>query len=93
MNNLTNERLEEYKRKRFTFAIYEDAQSMASELLDIRGAAEACVDIYMSIHVSEVNGKPDYLKKAWSVGQELYIKKCHASHDARLLQSMESTNE
>ena len=35
-------------------------------------AKNACVDIYISLHVSEMKGKPEYLKKAWSVGQEVY---------------------
>ena len=35
-------------------------------------AMNACVDIYMSLHVSEMEGKPEYLKKAWGVGQEVY---------------------
>lgn len=41
----------------------------------LSAAASACVDIYMDIHVSEMRGKPEHLKKAWSVGQEIYIAK------------------
>ena len=35
-------------------------------------AMNACVDIYISLHVTEMKGKPEYLKKAWSIGQEVY---------------------
>ena len=47
--------------------------SSSNDLLS--AAASACVDIYMDIHVSEMAGKPEHLKKAWSVGQEIYADK------------------
>lgn len=39
----------------------------------LHDASKACVDIYMDIHVSEMSGNPEHLKKAWSVGQEIYL--------------------
>ena len=35
-------------------------------------AMNACVDIYMDVHVSELRKSPEHLKQAWSVGQEAY---------------------
>ena len=44
-----------------------------SELL--AAAGKACIDIYTDLHVSEMRHKPEHLKQAWSIGQELYLKK------------------
>ena len=41
----------------------------------LQEAKKACIDIYMDLHVSEMKGKPEHLKQAWSVGNMLYIKK------------------
>lgn len=35
-------------------------------------AAKACRDIYMGVHVSDLAGKPEYLKQAWVVGGDIY---------------------
>ena len=41
----------------------------------LQAEKKAYIDIYMDLHVSEMRGQPDHLRQAWSVGQELYIKK------------------
>lgn len=51
----------------------EQASSCNSELL--AAAGKACIDIYTDLHVSEMRNKPEHLKQAWSIGQELYLKK------------------
>ena len=43
-----------------------------NELKSIAG--KACIDIYMSIHVSQANELSEPVKRAWSTGQELYLK-------------------
>lgn len=40
----------------------------------LQAAKKACVDIYMDLHVSEMKGKPEHLKQAWSVGQEFFAR-------------------
>ncbi len=35
----------------------------------------ACFDIYMDIHVSEIKPFPSSIKLAWSMGQEIWIKR------------------
>ena len=40
----------------------------------LQAAKKACVDIYMDLHVSEMKGKPEHLKQAWSVGKEFYAR-------------------
>ena len=37
-------------------------------------AGKACIDIYLSLHVSEMESKSEQIKKAWSIGQELYCE-------------------
>jgi hypothetical protein len=32
----------------------------------------ACRDIYTAFHVSEMKGQPESVKRAWSIGQEIY---------------------
>jgi hypothetical protein len=39
-----------------------------------RQQKKACINIYMDLHVSEMKGKPEHLKQAWSVGQEFYAR-------------------
>ena len=41
----------------------------------LAAAGKACVDIYTDLHVSEMSNKPEHLKQAWSIGQELYFEK------------------
>ena len=47
----------------------------------LQAAKKACVDIYMDLHVSEMEGKPEHLKQAWSVGQEFYLKNLEGKGD------------
>lgn len=37
-------------------------------------AGRACIDLYLSIHVIQLEGQTEQIKKAWSIGQELYLK-------------------
>jgi len=48
---------------------------LEAERDSLQAAKKACIDIYMDLHVSEMKGKPEHLKQAWSVGNILYIKK------------------
>jgi len=50
-------------------------ENLEAERDALQAAKKACIDIYMDLHVSEMRGQPDHLRQAWSVGQELYIKK------------------
>ena len=34
---------------------------------------QVCVDIYKHYHVSELKGLPESVKRAWSIGQEIYL--------------------
>lgn len=52
-----------------------------AELDSLQAAKKACIDIYMDLHVSEMKGKPEHLKQAWSVGNMLYIKKLEGKGD------------
>lgn len=40
-----------------------------------------CVKVYMSIHISELKDKPDYVKAVWYEGQKLYHKNKRTSHE------------
>ena len=40
----------------------------------LAATATWCIEIYISMHVSEMGDKPEWLKMVWSVGQELYLK-------------------
>lgn len=46
-------------------------------------AGKACIDIYLSLHVSEMKDKSEPIKKAWSIGQELYTstENLHCNHN------------
>ena len=56
-------------------------EEAAAELDSLQAAKKACIDIYMDLHVSEMKGKPEHLKQAWSVGNMLYIKKLEGKGD------------
>lgn len=45
----------------------------AEALLNVAG--DACIDFYMKTHVSVMREQTEPLKKLWSIGQELYLKK------------------
>jgi len=38
-------------------------------------AEQACIDIYLNIHVSEVHKQHKMIRDAWYAGQELYAAK------------------
>jgi hypothetical protein len=51
-----------------------ELEKIEAERDALQAAKKACIDIYMDLHVSEMKGKPEHLKQAWSVGNILYIK-------------------
>ena len=40
-----------------------------------QSAEKACKDIYLAIHVSQLNKETDEVKRAWMIGQNLYNNK------------------
>jgi len=36
-------------------------------------ASKACIDLYLSLHVSQMDSQNEQIKRVWSVGQELYF--------------------
>ena len=38
-------------------------------------AEKACKDIYLAIHISQLNKEVDEVKRAWMIGQNLYNNK------------------
>ena len=55
-------------------AYVDEIVKLEAERDALQAAKKACIDIYMDLHVSEMKGKPEHLKQAWSVGQEFYLK-------------------
>lgn len=52
----------------------EPASSSNGELSDLKAfAGKACIDFYLSLHVSQMKEQTDQAKKVWSAGQELYL--------------------
>ena len=47
---------------------------MVEALQSLRNEAmTACIHLYLGLHVSQMKDKSEEVKKAWSVGQELYL--------------------
>ncbi len=40
---------------------------------DLTEEEQACVDIYKHYHVSSLRNQPESVKRAWSIGQEIYL--------------------
>lgn len=50
-----------------------DKESSASPAGYVATNAEhACLEIYLSISVNQLNTLPDYIQEAWNVGQSIY---------------------
>ena len=40
-----------------------------------------CVDIYLSVHVSQLSQQPESIRDAWTKGREIYQKTCECCRE------------
>jgi hypothetical protein len=64
---------------------YENRENFISNSIeDLKSlAGKACIELYLSLHVSEMRDKSEQIKTAWSIGQEIYFnaEKILCKHD------------
>jgi len=50
-------------------------------------AGKACIDLYLSIQVSQIKAQSEHVQNAWVIGQELYTQAQDASHLPKVKQT------